>query len=776
MNSGEISRREFIEKAGAVAGLATGALTVRNGWGQVEGKHGSNTQGSESQKLALVCDPADAVVAAAPVQWALDQLRASLAARGVSVRQCKQVSEVEPAEFCIVAASTGSDWLKQSLHQAKIALPDSPETLALGSAGIGERTALFAIGTDTRGLVYALLEVADRIAHSDPPLAAIETQKPIVEQPANAIRSVARLFASDVEDLPWFRDKDFWVEYLSMLAAERFNRFNLTLGLGYDFTRQIRDAYFYFAYPFLVSVPGYQVRAVDLADKDRDENLAMPRFIGETAAARGIDFQLGLWTHAYQWTDSPKANYTIEGLNADNHANYCRDAITALLAACPGISGLTFRTHGESGVAEGSYDFWKTVFEGVRGAGRKIEIDLHAKGIDGRMIDLALATGLDVNVSPKFSAEHMGLPYQQASIRALEMPSSSAAKGSDIGINRELFSLTNGERKFMRYSYGDLLSEDRRYGIMFRMWPGTQRLLLFGDPQMAAAYSRAASFCGSRGMEYCEPLSFKGRKGSGLAGGRDAYQDVALKSAADWEKYVYTYRLLGRSLYNPDADPEVWRRKLRKNWGAVAPVAEQALARASRILPLVTTAHLPSAANNNYWPELYTNMSIVDAAVPNPYSDTPSPKRFGTVSPLDPELFSTIDEYAAEIISDKPSGKYSPVDVIRWLNGLTQETTKLIADVVQQAGSEPNADRRRLIADVKIQIGLGEFFARKIHSALLFAFYQQTRSRNILEESIKQYQAARDVGKGGADGRTGLRKRYYFWLGQSFAWSLVGSD
>ena len=154
-----------------------------------------------------------------------------------------------------------------------------------------------------------------------------------------------------------------------MLAAERFNRFNLTLGLGYDFTRQIKDAYFYFAYPFLLSVEGYNVRAVGLPDEEREKNLAMLRFISEEAVARGLDFQLGIWTHAYHWTDSPQVNFNIDGVNADNHANYCRDALAALLKACPAISGVTIRTHGESGVPEGSYEFWETIFDGAKQSG-----------------------------------------------------------------------------------------------------------------------------------------------------------------------------------------------------------------------------------------------------------------------------------------------------------------------------------------------------------------------------------------------------------------------
>src|SRR5262249_30261433 len=150
---------------------------------------------------------------------------------------------------------------------------------------------------------------------------------PLIEQPANPVRSVARLFTSDVEDKGWFYDREFWRRYLAMLIAQRFNRFSLTLGLGYNFPRRVRDAYFYFAYPFLLGVRGYVVRASGLSDEERARNLDTLRFISDEAAARGLHFQLGLWTHSFEWIDSPDANCTIEGLTPDTHAAYCRDAL-----------------------------------------------------------------------------------------------------------------------------------------------------------------------------------------------------------------------------------------------------------------------------------------------------------------------------------------------------------------------------------------------------------------------------------------------------------------
>jgi hypothetical protein len=45
------------------------------------------------------------------------------------------------------------------------------------------------------------------------------------------------------------------------------------------------------------------------------------------------------------------------------------------------------------------------------------------------------------------------------------------------------------------------MREDRPWGIIHRIWPGTQRLLLWADPVSAAGYSRAFTFCGSDGVD-----------------------------------------------------------------------------------------------------------------------------------------------------------------------------------------------------------------------------------------------------------------------------------
>ena len=552
-------------------------------------------------------------------------------------------------------------------------------------------------------------------------LGALALERPAIpatQTPANRIRAVSRLFCSDVEDKPWFYDRDMWPEYFSMLAANRFNRFHLAFGIGYDFLRQVTDAYFLFFYPFVVSVPGFNVRASGVADAERDRNLETLKYITDQAAAHGLEFQLGVWMHGYQWINSPNPNHVIEGLTAESHGPYCRDALAAVLRACPKITGVTFRVHGESGVPEGSYSFWKTVFEGVTRAGRTIEIDMHPKGVDQTMIDVGLATGMPVKLSPKFWAEHMGMPYHQADIRDQEVPHGHTASG--------LMALSSGSRSFTRYGYADLLREDRKYGIVHRIWPGTHRMLLWADPQTGAAYSRAFSFCGSDGVDLMEPLSFKGRRGSGLPGGRCAYADKSLNPRWDWQKFLPTYQVWGRLMYDP-GDIE----------GAIRgmdPKAGRALAGASQILPIITTAHLPSAANNTFWPEVYTNQPIVDAARKNPYTDTPSPKVFGNTSPLDPQLFLSVNAFADELLKGERSGKYSPVEVAQWLE-----------DRAEAASAKRPSTDRRLDTDVAIQAMIGNFFGAKLRAGVLYRIHERTGDRTALEEALKAYRRARAI-------------------------------
>lgn len=699
--------------------------------------------------LAVTLPSGHAAGSDATLDWAVSELDAALCACGAALDPGGTGRRI--------ALSLGAEaGVQAAAARVGVDLPGVPEALALFAGPDGT---LHLHGADMRGLVYAVTELADRLRCGGLPV--LDGLAPHIERPANRVRSISKCFQSREEDLGWFRDPDYWDAYLTHLVTHRFNRITLTLGMQYNYpygNEFLSDVYLYLAYPFLVAPEGHAVTIDGLGPDERARNLDALRHIGRAAARRGLDFQLALWTQSYDFDECPGASHRIGGLGPANIAAYARDATAQILAEVPEIGGLTLRVHVECGIPEGDYDFWRTYFQAVTGAGRPIRLDLHAKGIDAEMIGIALDTGMPVTVSPKYTSEHFGLPYHQASIRALEAPvpevgADDRVAGRDIadlysGDDREKFvgkwRLSEGSRKFMRYSYGDLLREDRAFDIMFRIWPGTQRVLLWADPALAAGYGRNGSFAGAAGIELCEPLSFKGRMGTGIAGSRTGLQPQARIHAHDWQKFAQTYRVWGRALYAPGTDPEAFDRGLVAQFGPAGVPCGRAIASASRILPLITLVHTPTASNNSYWPEIYENMSILHEAPRLPYGyEMTGPARFGTVGSCDPQMFLSPAEFAARLQAGRPVDRIAP---LTWANWLERHATDAMCDMAGATTGGPVPAALDLVrVDVTIQAAIGLFFARKCRAAVLWEYHLLTGAAEAAAAALRHYSLAREA-------------------------------
>lgn len=730
-----MKRREFLKAAGAATVL---------GFSQ----SGFAASGS---RVSILIDASDSVAAGTPVKRAAERLQKELTAKGVNCAMVQSPAEAKGSASCIVVAGSNSQHAR-SFSQPKSEM--QTESIRLISGKLEGTPAILVSGIDTLGYVYGLLELAERVQFGDDTGSALHLGEAIEERPANEVRCVSRYIGSEIEDKGWYLDKDFWPGYLDTLVAARFNRFCFAYGLQYDFPRGVTDDYLHLPYPWLMSVPGYEgVRVVQLADaegkrlpnpipiteEERRKNFDALKLIASETAARGLHFQLGIWTHAYQWTDSPNAYHRIEGLTPETHAAYCRDALAIILKECPEIQGLTMRVHGESGIPEGSWPFWTTLFEAIAKCGRTVEIDMHAKGVNQTMIDIAVATGMPVKLGAKYSAEHQSLGYNQADIRALEIPKPTPKN------DQSLFSLSGGSRLFTRYGYGDFLHEGSKAKILYRLWPGSQRHLLSADPEMAAAYGRTSHFCGATGIDLMEPLTFKGREGSGHPDGRCAYADKSLNPQADWQKFEYYYRVWGRKLYNPDDDLESAHRSLKSSAGLGAHPLAEALASSSRIIPLVTSAHLCSASNHDFWPEINVNMPIAEPVKGRRlYWDSPEPRCFATVSPLDPQMFSTVVEHVEDLLDAHPNPKYTPIEVAQWLESLVDASSQALGAARGKARDAGSPEFRRMEEDILIMNGIGAFFAAQLRSASYYTIFQQTGNAKAGELAVEQYKKARE--------------------------------
>lgn len=661
------------------------------------------------------------LASAAPVPWAAAQLEAAFSERGIATR-------------------VASEGFTVRLRKDDGIAPEG-FGLTLAEGGL-EVTASVA-----RGFGYGLSELADIVRTAEAPFEALTSVQADPREPAAPVRGVLRSFSSDVLDLGWFRDPDFWTGYLDELAAQRINRIHLAFGMQYNYSHDpdVRDNYLCFAYPFLVDVPGWErVRVEGLGDDDRRRNLEALRFASDEAARRGIHFQLGLWNHAVrpELGESPELRYPIAGLPDEQIPAYSADALRLLLAECPAISGVTFRVHYEGGVPEKDHGaFWRSVMSGLRDAGRQLDVDLHAKGVDAELIQVAREVGARVAISPKYWAEHQGLPYHQASVRPLEKARPANGDG--------LRGVTQNERRFTRYGYGDFLGEERDYDVIFRIWPGSQRFLIWADPELFAGYGRLSTLGGALGAELCEPLTFRGRKDTGRDGiPRDLYVDESLSLGRDdWRKYAYEYRLWGRLMYDPSASKETWLRGLRPEFGAAAEDLASALSHAGKILPLVTVTQSLSASNNFFWPEVFTDMPIArHARSLDTYDfDLEDPGTWGSASPFDPQLFETADAYAAALVTGRPSGLITPDQVASRLLALAESAEAAVDSARRTTTDAESPSFRRLAIDITVQALLGRFFAGKIQAGVAYSLFSATGDPELLRAGLADYQDGRDA-------------------------------
>jgi hypothetical protein len=188
-----VNRRDFLKTASASAAIAP----------------------VDWRGVSIVADPRDPIASSGPAIWAASELRSSLEARGIPVQWRDSIHEDAASDLQILLSGPSSN----ARRLAGVDVPTSAEGFMLAPASSQSGNLLLAAGRDPLGLVYATLELADRVRFAPVALAALQLRQPEQERSANAIRSMARLFASDVEDKSWYYDRAMWNDYLTMLAA-----------------------------------------------------------------------------------------------------------------------------------------------------------------------------------------------------------------------------------------------------------------------------------------------------------------------------------------------------------------------------------------------------------------------------------------------------------------------------------------------------------------------------------------------------------------------------
>lgn len=583
----------------------------------------------------------------------------------------------------------------------RIALPSDDESAWFGEAWSGARRILLVTGGGSAGLMYAALELAERVAASG--MDAIETPDPFCESPHLAIRGVNRFLSGHLDEA-WLHSDEFWEWFLDTLARSRLNRFVLITGFD--------TAYLSPPYPSFVDVPGYPgVQVRGLAEAGRAKNLERLRRIGAMCADRAIEFVIGIWQQL-PWQS--ELSRLVDGLPEDESklAAYCAAGLRELLIRCPEISGVHLRVNHESGVGtqNTAEEFWNTLTDAVASCGRAVRLDLRAKGLTDGMISHALEAGLEVSVPTKYWCEQTGLPHHLTQMRSQELS--------------QLANLNHARR----YSYSDLLDRPRSYEMIYRLWNlGATNLFLWGDPDYVRRFCASMRVGDAPGFEFASPLSLKWGHELRQREAWPLHVDAKFVSYRfEDERYWYLYVLFGRLGYSLRCPTDVLSREFGARFGdACGAHVARAYASASRVIPLVTAFHMPQHPMLHYWPELSTGGALF---AQNQGNHALGDVTYGAAEPSDPGLFVGIDEYSAGLAAERAGGRYTPLQVSSWLAAFASGTREALADATESDDFRGGPEWEATRVDFLMLADLADYHAHKIRAAVHLAIAELSRT------------------------------------------------
>ena len=614
------------------------------------------------RRVAMISDSA----LDAPARYGIGKLVDALRAKGILVNDNRE--QLSGSDLVILAGlGAGPGAAASALAESKTPPPTGLEALTIHvGARYQGKPAVVLAGSDGRGLMYAALDLADRVGWSKNAGNPFQFAGNVAEKPFLKERGVTIFTMNQAYFESRLLDEQFWIRYFDTLAADRFNY--LVLTFGYE-----DGGYMAPLYPYFFNVDGFpDVRVVGLTPEQQMRNLGAFKSMLRLAAERGIHVKPGIWEHIYRgrargqdganpWAaDGTKpTSGLVWGLDSKNLIPYTVAALKRFYELFPEISETQFRMHGESGLFENEIEgFWHDVFGFYSASQRNTRVELRAKGLAKSVIRDAQAQGVNIQLDTKIWMEQMGLPYHPTHVN-------------------------KANQKDARQSYADLLEYPQTYHMNWTLWNGgTTRLLLWGDPEYARRIASSARLYDGQGLAVTEMEATKmlgephDTKPRDFLSARYRYYDY------EFERYWAFYKMFGRLLYNPQTASEVWEQEFVRRFGsAAAPHVMKALQLASRVLPRVTAASVPyqlGFPTTMGWVEMMHLGSL--------------PQYAQTEEGSDIEQFMNLRDGAASIIQGTDTAMRRPEETSRWFaqisNAILVEVTAAERALGSSAGTQ----------------------------------------------------------------------------------------
>ena len=163
----------------------------------------------------------------------LNKILDALRAKGVACQQAASPGEARGRMLLFAGVAEGGGPAARLLAEEKQPAPEGPEALVIRQTTSSGKPAWLLVGSDDRGLMYAELDVADRIGWSTDlgsPFSEVRRRArrspTLPSGPSRCTRCNRAYWESR------FYDEPYWARYLDLLAKNRFN--SLVVIFGYE--------------------------------------------------------------------------------------------------------------------------------------------------------------------------------------------------------------------------------------------------------------------------------------------------------------------------------------------------------------------------------------------------------------------------------------------------------------------------------------------------------------------------------------------------------------
>ncbi|MGL4630870.1 MAG: hypothetical protein ACRCVT_06655 [Leadbetterella sp.] len=639
------------------------------------------------------------------VQYAVNQLYKHCKQKDIIIHSSLAAKQGKASLKIIFGINNLHDPASLLLKKYHAIAPKKPESLCIKKLTIEGQKTIFISGFDAQGLMYALLDVAERIRLSKNPEDIYKQVLPIMESPDTQVRAISQYTMNRAFWESKFYDITYWEMYLDNLAKNRFNSFVVVF--GYE-----NGGFMAPCYPYFFNTQGFEtIRMVGIDSASQQKNINHFRKLIDMCHERGIQFTAGIFDHIYRagvqggaiqgkWNLDSKPSYSqVGGVSAENLIPYTKKALSQFIKTFPQLDAILFRIHYESGLKASESDaFWTDVFKTIKSDAPHLKIDLHAKELPESVIDSALLVGIPFRISTKFWMEQMGQPFHATQ--------------------------TNPEKSPRRQSYSDLLRYPKKFNIHWRLWnAGTTRILNWGDPAWVKRFVKETHLYNGEGFEVNEPFMMKME---GQAHDEAPYELLPKENqfyTYEFEKYWLFFKLFGRLGYNPNTDSSIWEREFEMKFGKeTGSIVSNAIAKSSEVLPRIIATTYPYILfpMTRGWAEKHHLGSLAF---------------YASNQATDIAQFTGFEEEAKLLISNRKTAKYHQTLNARWYWNTYADLQNQIKNIDKNQ-IDRNKELANSLIDVRILSYLAKYHACRIPAAIYYNIYTQTQNGSALDSAI----------------------------------------